>query len=832
MQSEEKNNLGPFLQTKFGDFFLHPVNRNEFVNEKSSDQYKRAWDERLFSEDAFSVIIGTDSGNLLQYIRENPLKDGSRYVFVDLDSVIARLPEILALEELDEKIRVVSYAELRKTLEDFRLSDYFVADKVRLYFSFAAQAGYLPEYRELQWQVQQDFKQMQFEVSAKLGSESFFRCQMQNLAENRIQAGVLEGGFRGRTAVLLGAGPSLDEYLPWVAENRSRIALFAVSRVSGRLQEYGIVPDLIFSVDPQEISLTVSQEILAFAETSILVNAYHVAPSLMGQWPGRSLYVGPRYPWEKPQDEKWIPSRGPTVTHCALEAAVYLGFSQVFLVGVDLCLSREGFTHATGSVERETGARVAADYCRVETYCGEIAETPPGYFFGIKALAIQAHEAAAKGTRFFNVNRSAAKVPGVEYAAIDEIHLHEPDVPIREILLSLLPTDSSDARIAHYEEVLAELDRIEIQLKAMEKLATRALECNAKLFGRNGRRPDFSFKKKMDKIEEKLNRDFSGLAQWVKTYSARDFIKMPRGMGGRDWSKGEIEDAGDFYYKTYRSSIGTLKKLLRSSRQRVKDRLAEEGGNVDWERVLVRWDADGEPGRSRVWAFRNPEKMASLRPETCAALANREKKFADSLSARKESFREDARKGWDLKGVRAKAMSLFRGQARDLLANLVGSLAQSSDDMAKIYQALTRGYLAEMDKDYSQALACYEGLVGEDTPPDVLEDALKRILVISLDQRNAENALLVLDCLSAISPTYQPKYGELLRMTGNLEQAVAVYSDYLPKVPGDLDAMVNLGQIYRQAGQQEAARLAAENVLSRDSGHQGALTLLDSLEKF
>jgi len=827
--SEEKIDLGPFLKTQFGEFFLHPVNRNDFVNARSSQRYVEEWGERIFSEDTFNVIIGTDSGNLVNYIKNHELSCGSRYIFVELDDVLARLGEVCDAKNLDDRIHLVSYAQLGNIFEKLGILDYFTAEKVRLFPSLSVQYGYLPEYRELNWKVQQDLNQIQFELSAKFGNETFIDCQMKNLAENRVQAGILKNAFKGKTAVLLAAGPSLDDFLPWVKKNRDRIVVLTVSRISRRLFEYGISPDLVFSVDPKDVSFTVSKEILKFSDSAILVNAFHVAPCLLGQWPGKNLYVGTKYPWEQPSGDHWIPSRGPTVTHSALEVAVQFGFSRVFLAGVDLCLSKEGFTHAKGSAERDSGPLIAQDHFRVETYSGEPAEAPPGYFLGIKALALQAHDAAAKGVQIYNINPFAARIEGIPFLRAEDIRMDEEQVSASETIARFLPQSSSTQRKLHYEEILAELDRVENDLNKMDKLALNALDCNARLFGRKGGKANFKYKKKMDKIEETLNSEFPGISQWVKLYSTRKFIKMPRGLGGRQWSEDEIEKAGEYYYDIYRKTIIELKAILHSSRERILDRAEEEENNVDWDRVFQRWDADGQPGRSRVWRTRNPESFSVLPQEIQRQFVALEKKLENSLYESDKSFRGRVNE-WDMSNLRVKALVLFHGQDRALLHNLVNYLDGSKKEVAKVYHALAQGYLAELNGEFSLALEFYNALISDDAPVEILEDSLKRILVISLNQKNIENSLLALDCLSAISPMYQKKYAEMLRITGKLDQAIAVYSDYLPKVPGDLNAMVKLGKVYLQAGQPEAARLAASNILSKDAENREALALLDEID--
>jgi len=408
--------------------------------------------------------------------------------------------------------------------------------------------------------------------------------------------------------------------------------------------------------------------------------------------------------------------------------------------------------------------------------------------------------------------------------------MDEEQVSAKETIARFLPQSSSKQRKSHYEEILVELDRVENDLNKMDKLALDALDCNARLFGRKGGKADFKYKKKMDKIEKTLNSDFPGISQWVKLYSAREFIKMPRGLGGREWSEEEIEKAGKYYYDIYRKTINKLKGILHSSRERILDRVEEEANNVDWDKVFERWDTDGQPGRSRVWRIRNPESFPVLPQKIQRRFTAFEKKMENSLFERDESFRGRVNE-WDMSNLRVKALTLFQGHERALLRNLVSYLDGSSKDVAKVYHALAQGYLAELNGKFSHALEFYEALISDETPVEILEDSLKRILVISLNRKNIENSLLALDCLSAISPIYQPKYAEMLRMTGNLDQAIAVYSDYLPKVPGDLNAMVKLGKVYLQAGQVEAARLAAKNVLSKDGENREGLALLNEIDK-
>ena len=90
---------------------------------------------------------------------------------------------------------------------------------------------------------------------------------------------------------------------------------------------------------------------------------------------------------------------------------------------------------------------------------------------------------------------------------------------------------------------------------------------------------------------------------------------------------------------------------------------------------------------------------------------------------------------------------------------------------------------------------------------------------------------MVLDVLSAISPAYEPQYGDLLRMTGSIDQAIHVYTDYVQKVPHDLVNMLKLGKLYQDIGQTESAAWVYKHVLEQDSGNAAAKQLLGSLDE-
>lgn len=81
-----------------------------------------------------------------------------------------------------------------------------------------------------------------------------------------------------------------------------------------------------------------------------------------------------------------------------------------------------------------------------------------------------------------------------------------------------------------------------------------------------------------------------------------------------------------------------------------------------------------------------------------------------------------------------------------------------------------------------------------------------------------------------MSPAYEPQFAELLRLSGNTDAAITVYSDYLSKAPGDHVAMLRLGKLYRTIGAVDAARTAFTYILEHDPENKAAQTLLEEID--
>ncbi|NIA08756.1 MAG: DUF115 domain-containing protein [Nitrospiraceae bacterium] len=826
--AKESIMLGPFIKNKFGDRYIYEVNRSAFDRVGSDTLYRQILSKAFFQEDTLNIVLGTDSGMLPKYVLKHGVPKGSRFLFLELSEIIERINQSVPLDLNPQEIVIATYHNWKQEAEKFNLTDYIFINRVLVQQSVGAMDANIPEYNELFLALSEELNQLVWGTQISLGTQAFVERQLENLAENRISSLCLKDAFKGNTAVLLGGGPSLDEIIPWLKSNQRRVVIIAVSRICRRLLECGLTPHIVFSVDPQLISFDISKELFHFWKETLFIHAFHVSSPLLAQWQGRSLFLGPRFPWNSPLNIKTLSSMGPTVSNAALASAVEMGFSQVLLAGVDLCFSRDGYSHAKGSNEYRLGPELGRRAIRVETNAGWTCETTPDYASAIQIIAEQAKQAKIKGCKVINTASSAAKIPNIVYQPIDEISIKDIQRPPQDIISDMLPIDDTETRVAYYHDILNELTRGVTALKDIRKLAIEALKCNDGLFGRKGRRADFSYKRRMDKIEKKLNHKYKKIVPLVKQFGIRSFLRIVHPDADREWDNDEIERAGKIYYESYRDSANCLIKLVKQAEHRLHERLEEEKEVPNIDLLIKQWQVDQQPGRYLVWKNHNPDAFERVTPIQKEVLKGLEDEFLAIMQETETRHMRLIRANFNLSGVRSKAAILFAKGGLSELERMGNGLSKVNDPKAGPLLCIVNGYIAELQGNFRIALDEYSKLISDKTDKILLEDALRRVASLCIENRDIENAFVAIQCLTGLSYAYAPQYADILRLMGNKQEAIKVYSEYLQMVPDDLTTMLKLGRLYKELCVNDAACMAFNYVLEHDPDNTAARTMLES----
>ncbi len=825
VMSSRKN----FLTNQFGDQYLHEVNQYTFNQIGAAAVFRKTFADSFAASDTFYIIAGTDSGLLIKYIKEIGIPAGSRFLFVELPEIIEQLQP----PENDDRITVCSPDQWEERAAQLGLQSYLFMDKVQTVRSVAVLDAHHPAYLNLFSQLQMEFNHQQYLARASLGSKVFIQRQLETLADNLIPARFMQGWGEGKSCVLLAGGPSLDDFLPWLKQHRERFIVIAVSRVARRLQQEKLIPDIWCSIDPWAANLEVSKEMLEQHENTILAHAYHVYAPLIGQWAGKSVYLGNRFPWKTGLNGDNIGVAPIQVTNSALSLAMEMGFSRIILAGVDFCLHREGHTHARGSLDTQVGQQLGLMETHIETNTGDIAETTFPLASAATIFDQLAEPAKQKNITIINPAPWAAKLENVQHIPLDEITLPQSLGEEERALHKRIPAlQKKPDYLHHQQEVSQELARMIRELKTIRDLSNKALKCHAALCSPSlGDEEKSGHKKRMDRIEKQLGNKHADASHFIKGYGIHSFLKMGIVDRDRTWSEKDIQHVGQVYYESYRDTAEELIKLIATAQQRICSRMEEHSENPDFSALFGRWRQDNQPGRGRVWKIQHKEVFGQ-QPES----------IVETFSALEKEFRQQLENASEIKGfadgtsyldrlkkrqqqldeIFPKINQLFQQRDEKGLVRIISGLGKIDSEKSKWLATIARGYLAEIQGIPEDALEHYLQIVQNEPLPQVL----LRISDISLQKNDHHTATLALKVLSELSPVFMPSYANILRLTDQQAEALEIYHNYLDQMPDDLATVITVGKFYLELGVPDAATDAFNYVLARDPDNHAARTLL------
>ncbi|MCU7837419.1 MAG: DUF115 domain-containing protein [gamma proteobacterium symbiont of Taylorina sp.] len=451
-------------------------------------------------------------------------------------------------------------------------------NKVKTVKSFAAQYYYLNEYLFLRQAIEDIINHLTWQFQSQLHGKTFVQKQLENIAENHTPGILLKDYFKGKSALILAGGPSLDNYIEWIEENQNHYMVIAVSRIARRLLQTKIKPDIFVSVDPYPVNFNISKPIFNYINDSLLIHQYHINPILLGNWLGVNLYLGDIFPWETKLNKENFTGIGPTVTNTAIKLAIDMGIKQQILFGVDLCYSPDGYTHAKGSNEHDAGPDINSIAQTVITNKGEKAETNSAYYEAVTVIEHLAELAITTNNgKLINPSPNSTKMKNVEHILIENIEIGHKSVTITSFLQKQLSIhEDSYFKVKHYQTVLKELNTTQFKVNKIEELANKGLEYNEKFFANNNPEANFNFKLKMDKLEKELNHiDLIKFSDLSKKFGMNEFLYFLNPDSDREWTNEDIKKSGDIYYRALRTGATELNKHIFTAINRIEVRLLE-----------------------------------------------------------------------------------------------------------------------------------------------------------------------------------------------------------------------------------------------------------------
>jgi hypothetical protein len=164
--------------------------------------------------------------------------------------------------------------------------------------------------------------------------------------------------FKGKPAILVAAGPSLDKNFAQLKDVQDKCVIIAADAVLGKLLKNGIKPHIVTSLERVFLTYelffsSVVDEYKEECRDILLVAQSLCVPWTSGRWPGPVCLV---YKHEVIADA-WLAggllggsalNSGLSVAHMNYTIAGYVGASSVAIIGQDLAYGDDGHSHAGG----------------------------------------------------------------------------------------------------------------------------------------------------------------------------------------------------------------------------------------------------------------------------------------------------------------------------------------------------------------------------------------------------------------------------------------------------------------------------------------------------
>ena len=825
MQLAESNIQSTFSISPFNEYYLPSVNRNMFEKIDSKTQYDKRFKTDFSLKDKLNIVVGMDSGLLVNYLLEQGVPDGSIFIFIELDAVI-NLLKIDIPAALKEKLFVYSLEEFQQQFPSNVHGLYILKNAYKHHRSLAATSSHLPEYSILNTQVVKMLEAEHVEQKLNSSQKKYFEQQFKNVSENIYPASLLNGKFNDKSCLVIAGGPSLDDNIDWIKNNHSKLVIIAVSRIAGKLVKEGIIPHIIVSVDPYDFSFEVNRDMMQLAGKSLFVNSFHVSSRLLAQWQGKSLFMDNKYPWQITKTDN-ITTMGPTVTNASVHLATKMGFSQILMTGVDLCFTDSGYTHTKGSVESKIGPNLGIMGEWVETYSGAKAETVVQLSLAMEALAAEAKNNPQ--IEFINLSANAAKIEKIHHKNTNELLIESVDCSPRQLLESI-PDVDIPAKEKHILAAQQGFERFHHELLDIKKRTEAALMLNAEI--QTNPKVSSRNNQQIDAIDAKINKNYPNITKLIKTFGLAEFSAFLTTKKTDDWDASHMHQMTDNYYKAMIIVTQQLIAYTEETQQRLMHRQNELSASAKLSTLADFWRQEQQHGRVHIWLNNHPYWQ-----ENSTSHSTLEKKhrlidellseYKEQLAITPKEYIETVKESASMEKVFEKIIVLIRDDDHtglQKMSNNLKKMAKTDPEALRLYH-LAFSHQLQLEKNDPEALSVLLAL-SENLRTEI---ELKQISLLALKLGNIEVAEQALSQVSKFCDDYMPQHAHILKIQGKYQQSLDLYLDYLDKYPADVPVLLKLGIFMFEIEQLDSAKIAFQQVLQNDVNNVTALDFLTKL---
>ncbi len=264
------------------------------------------------------------------------------------------------------------------------------------------------------------------EHTTRVNAERWTRLGLEALCQmaGRTALNGMTQCLAGRTAVIVGAGPSLDKNVGVLKKYQDRCAIFAVDAAVEPMRKAGIQPHFVVTVDAGDAPVKTTWQSPVW-RGAVVIPGVHVSEWTWKLKPRRWLWgvqmVGAIGPFVACTLELPVLRSGGSVSTIAFSAAKGMGADKIVLVGMDSSYAPGRKFYASGVPWKYVDREGVEPIAKVEAYGGI------GYVDAPRTLCAyrewfegRSCEAAAAGAPVVNATEGGARIAGAVEATLED----------------------------------------------------------------------------------------------------------------------------------------------------------------------------------------------------------------------------------------------------------------------------------------------------------------------------------------------------------------------------------------------------------------------------
>ncbi|MBQ3311634.1 motility associated factor glycosyltransferase family protein [bacterium] len=250
-----------------------------------------------------------------------------------------------------------------------------------------------------------------------------------NNLSNQYPLSILSNKFKGKTALILGAGPSLRDNIEKIKENRNKFVIFTVHRVLETLRINDIIPDFCIIVDTSWVADSITKDFEYIKKIHFITdirsdNYINMLPinNRFTYYPNTSTYAKELH--SRMFNDLPLYETGGTSTICAYHCAKIMGFKNIIFTGIDLAFKND-IVYCDGNKVSESSEHsgkivgVERELTKIKSITGEYINTRTDYAMFAKQFEnLFLHD---KTANIFNLTTFGAFIQGMKYADLEKI---------------------------------------------------------------------------------------------------------------------------------------------------------------------------------------------------------------------------------------------------------------------------------------------------------------------------------------------------------------------------------------------------------------------------